>query len=151
MHAIASMSMPAITSARFCGRYGKHGLMIEGWKDRLFEAIKKKGTSPRKVSLAAGAHANALSELKTTEKEPGFERVMKFIEAAGVSANYVLFANDIPPDEEEILRRYAKIPDKKKREALLALLRAETPDEQPEGKPVSSQGQERDSAPKSPE
>jgi len=73
------------------------------WKTELRQAIAASGMSMRAISRAIGAGPNAVSEIFSTDKEPGIERVLAIIDAIGASRTAVLAGYPMTREIEEII------------------------------------------------
>lgn len=79
-------------------------LNSDGWKERLFLAVKQDGRSERAISLAAGLGENYLNQVRLYNKEPGIEHLLRLGAELRVSLAYLILGReDISPEEEELL------------------------------------------------
>lgn len=111
---------PAITGNRFCVRYDMPQFMVDDWKARLLAAVDASGRSDREISRAAKLGVNAVNELRTTDKAPSVERVLRIAAEVGVSRSYLFLGREASSEEEEYLRLLANAtPEERKAVALL--------------------------------
>lgn len=96
--------------------------MVNHWKTELRKAIDASGMSMRAISRAIGAGPNAVSEIFTTSKEPGVERVLAIIDAIGASRTAILAGYPMTPETEEIVRLLSRIGPAAQQSALRFLL-----------------------------
>lgn len=77
--------------------------MVNRWKTELRKAIDASGMSMRAISKAIGAGPNAVSEIFTTDKEPGVDKVLAIIDAIGASRAAILVGMPISPETEQMV------------------------------------------------
>lgn len=92
------------------------------WRKRLLDAADASGRSDRDISLKAGFGANALNEIRTTDKAPGVDRVLKLAAEIGVSQSYLFLGLDATLEDEEFLSLLKAAPEDL-RSGLLQVLR----------------------------
>lgn len=80
------------------------------WKSRLLEAIDRDGRSGRELSRKLKMGTNTISELRTTDKVPSFDKVLKLIEEIGASQSYIILGVEVGPKEEQLLKALADLP-----------------------------------------
>lgn len=84
--------------------------MTDGWFRRLLEAIDADGKSKRQLSLDAGLGPNFVSQMITSGKEPGIQKVQAILSCIGEStAVYVMTGIKIDSDGLEMLRGYTSL------------------------------------------
>jgi transcriptional regulator with XRE-family HTH domain len=94
--------------------------MRQTWRDRLEEVLTERGLSMRSVSLRAGLGENYLVGVLRENKDPSIERLIKVADTLGVSLSWLLYGAVIGPEEERLLRLFAKL-QPKRRQAILDL------------------------------
>jgi transcriptional regulator with XRE-family HTH domain len=92
--------------------------MNNKWRDRLRQAIEASGKSMRAVSLESGASPGYLFDILDNGREPSISKLMAMAETLGVSATWLLLGTEMGPQEEELVRLYAKLPDAQRRAIL---------------------------------
>lgn len=97
--------------------------MMDGWKERLLEAVEKDGRSDRAISLAAGLGQNFVNQLRHNDKEPAVKHVLRLADELKVSLSALFLGRDTTPEDEEFLA-LLRSTSAAERDGLLALLRA---------------------------
>jgi transcriptional regulator with XRE-family HTH domain len=92
--------------------------MTTQWRDRLRMALDNSGKSMRAVSIAAGLGENYLHSILGEGKEPSIDRLMKIADTLNISLAWLLYGIEIGPQEERLLRLYAKLPEQQRRAIL---------------------------------
>ena len=100
--------------------------MMDGWKERLLDAVARDGRSDRAISLAAGLGPNFVNHLRQNETEPGIKKVLRLADELNVSLSTLFLGKDTSPEDEEFLK-YLQSTTADERDALLALIRARHP------------------------
>lgn len=79
--------------------------MKDGWRDRLREAVKASGKTPRAISLAAGRAHGYVHSLVTPNStiDPTVTSLSAICREIGVSLAYILYGADISPEGEELI------------------------------------------------
>lgn len=79
--------------------------MNSGWRDRLREAVKASGKSPRAISLAAGrAHGYVHSLVKQgSDLDPTISSLYSVCQVLEVSLAEILYGTAVTPEGEELL------------------------------------------------
>jgi transcriptional regulator with XRE-family HTH domain len=77
--------------------------MIQGWRERLIDAVDRDGRSDRAISKAAKLGPNFMNELRNTTKEPGVDKVLRLAEVLNVSVGYLFMGADLSPEDEEFV------------------------------------------------
>jgi transcriptional regulator with XRE-family HTH domain len=88
------------------------------WRDRLRMTLDDSGKSMRAVSLAAGLSENYLHSVLGEGKEPSIDRLMKIADTLNISLSWLLYGIEIGPQEERLLRLYARLPEQQRRAIL---------------------------------
>lgn len=99
--------------------------MTEHWRMRLREAMEAKRMSMRAVSLKAKCGPGYVFDILETGKEPTIDRLVRIADAIPVSVSWLLYGYEIGPQEEELLRLYSRLSDRRRR-ALLDLAESGT-------------------------
>lgn len=94
--------------------------MNSTWRDRLQSAFDATGESMRSISLRAGVSHGYLYTILVDGKEPNITNMMKLADALGVTLSWIMYGYSMGPQEEELLRLYARLPEKQ-RQAILDL------------------------------
>jgi transcriptional regulator with XRE-family HTH domain len=102
----------------------KSPAMAEQWRDRLREAVERKGKSLREISLSAGCGPGYLFDILESTKEPSIGRLMRLADALDVTLPWLLYGTNISAEEERFLRAYAKL-SPRQRQAILDLANAD--------------------------
>lgn len=97
---------------------------IDGWKDRLADAIDKDGRSLRALCQAANVSVNVLSQLFNCGKVPKITTFAAICRVLNVSPIYVLEGVDLARTDIELLKAW-NAASEARRGAMLALLRSE--------------------------
>ncbi|AGF74978.1 hypothetical protein BAnh1_11100 [Bartonella australis AUST/NH1] len=95
---------------------------INGWRQRLSEALRKTGRSKRSISLAAGKGAGYLHSILAEGKDPTIESLSDVCNTINVSMSYILCGQKCSPEDQEFIELISKI-SPQERQALLTLLR----------------------------
>ncbi|MCZ2203699.1 XRE family transcriptional regulator [Bartonella sp. A05] len=98
---------------------------IDGWRQRLNEALEKSGRSKRSISLAAGKGAGYLHSILAEGKEPTIESLSKICHTINISMNYILYGHTASLEDQEFIDLIAKL-SSEERQAILTLLRRST-------------------------
>jgi transcriptional regulator with XRE-family HTH domain len=93
-------------------------VMTTQWRDRIRTTLEKSGKSMRAVSIAAGLGENYLHSVLGEGKEPSIDRLLKIADTLNISLAWLLYGIDIGPQEERLLRLYAKLPEQQRRAIL---------------------------------
>jgi lambda repressor-like predicted transcriptional regulator len=108
-----------------------NSVCVDGqWRNRLRAALDDTGKSMRSVSLEAGCGPGYLHDILVVGKEPKLDSVLRIADALNIGLGQLLYGLDIGPQEEELLRLYAQLPERQRR-AVLDLIASNYP------KPVS--------------
>lgn len=92
--------------------------MTTMWRDRLRQTLDNSGKSMRAVSMAAGLGDNYLHSILGEGKEPSIDRLLKIADTLNISLAWLLYGIEIGPQEERLLRLYAKLPETQRRAIL---------------------------------
>jgi transcriptional regulator with XRE-family HTH domain len=84
------------------------------WRERLIEAIEADGRSPRAISLAANLGPNYLAQMIERGTAPSTPALVSLCEVLNVSLTYIFTGAAMSPDQEELLRLSAELPEKQK-------------------------------------
>ncbi|MCL6229223.1 helix-turn-helix domain-containing protein [Bartonella bilalgolemii] len=95
---------------------------IDGWRQRLQEALEKSGRSKRSISIAAGKGAGYLHSILSEGKEPTIESLYHVCHAINVSMSYILYGQGTTPEDQEFIDLVLKV-SPEERKAILTLLR----------------------------
>ena len=101
-------------------------MKIDGWRERLREAVEASGRSMRDVSIDAKLSPGYLHSVLTEGKEPSIGKLAQITDALGASLIHILYDVEMTGDAEDLLRHYATLPDDQK-EAFLNLLKKSAP------------------------
>jgi hypothetical protein len=88
--------------------------MNNEWRQRLLKAIEKDGRSPRAISLAANLGPNYLAQMIDRGTAPSTPALVSLCDVLNISVTYVFTGADMTPDQEELLRLSAEMPDRQK-------------------------------------
>ena len=88
--------------------------MDTDWRNRLLAAIETDPRTPRAISLAANLGPNFLSQMIERGTSPSTQALVSLCETLGVSLTYIFTGAEMTPDQEELLRLSAKMPDRQK-------------------------------------
>ena len=77
----------------------------------------------RSISLEAGFGPGYLHDILVVRKDPKLDSVLKIADTLRIGLGQLLYGLDIGPQEEELLRLYAQLPDRQRR-AVLDLIAA---------------------------
>jgi transcriptional regulator with XRE-family HTH domain len=92
--------------------------MKETWRDRIETLLADRNLSMRSVSMRAGLGENYLVGIMREGKDPSIERIIKVADALNVSLAWLLYGMEIGPEEEKLLRLFARLPEKQRRAIL---------------------------------
>ncbi|WP_026088141.1 helix-turn-helix transcriptional regulator [Bartonella rattaustraliani] len=98
---------------------------INGWRQRLSEALEKSGRSKRSVSLAAGKGPGYLHSILSEGKDPTIESLARVCHEIDISVNYILYGQGASPEDKEFIELISKL-SPQERQAILTLLRRPT-------------------------
>ena len=118
--AIADTSSGLYRGRAECPGLGVKGIMAEGWRDRLKQAVEVDGRSMRDISLKAGLSHGYLQGVLHDGKDPGIDRFLIICREMGVSAAYIMLGINISAETEAVIS--ALEDDGPRRAAVLALL-----------------------------
>jgi hypothetical protein len=88
--------------------------MSNEWRARLLKAIESDGRSPRAISLAAKLGPNYLAQMIERGTAPSTPALVALCNVLGISVTYVFTGAHMTPDQEELLRLAAEMPDRQK-------------------------------------
>ncbi|MET3560612.1 hypothetical protein ABID39_001318 [Bartonella japonica] len=95
---------------------------IDGWRQRLSEALEKSGRSKRSVSLAAGKGPGYLHSILAEGKEPTIESLVRVCHEINISVNHILYGQGVSSNDKEFIDLISKLSPEEK-QAVLTLLR----------------------------
>lgn len=98
---------------------------IDGWRQRLSEALEKSGRSKRSVSLAARKGPGYLHSILSEGKEPTIESLARVCHEINISMNYILYGQGGSLQDKEFIDLISKL-SPEERQAVLTLLRRST-------------------------
>ncbi|MBB6158921.1 transcriptional regulator [Bartonella doshiae] len=98
---------------------------IDGWRQRLNNALEKSGRSKRSVSLAAGKGAGYLHSILSEGKEPTIESLARICHEINISMNSILYGEDASSEDKEFLALISNL-SPEERQAILTLLKRTT-------------------------
>ncbi|EJF80065.1 Uncharacterised protein [Bartonella doshiae] len=104
--------------------YGE-AMNIDGWRQRLNNALEKSGRSKRSVSLAAGKGAGYLHSILSEGKEPTIESLARICHEINISMNSILYGEDASSEDKEFLALISNL-SPEERQAILTLLKRTT-------------------------
>lgn len=107
--------------------------MIEGWENRLLEAIDKAiaaGRSQRGIGEAADLGPNFVSQFRSGTRVPRLGSLIKLANVLDVSLRSILFGDEVSAEDEEILELLKMMSDKSRR-GFLEMLRGMSDHEEP--------------------
>jgi ribonucleoside-diphosphate reductase alpha chain len=81
------------------------------WRDRFAEAVGRSKKSMRQISLEAGRAAGYLYGIIKEGKDPTVDNLVAVLDVLDVSVSWIIAGVQVNPDEEELLRLYASLPD----------------------------------------
>jgi ribonucleoside-diphosphate reductase alpha chain len=90
----------------------------ELWRERLREAIEKKGRSLRQVSLSMGRGPGYIHSLLKDEKQPTLANLVAICDELRISVLWLLFGVEMDDDAEELMRVFSSLPENKRKEFL---------------------------------
>lgn len=96
--------------------------MIPDWRARLLKAIEGDGRSPRAISLAAKLGPNYLAQMIERGTAPSTQALVSLCDVLNVSVTYIFTGANMTPDQEELLRLSAELPERQK-ELLIEMAR----------------------------
>lgn len=95
-----------------------HSPDMNQWRDRLREAADASGKSRLQICKEARVGKGYLAEVLDNGKEPTFDRLLRVINAIGVSLPWILYGTEIGPEEEELITLFSQLPEKRRRAIL---------------------------------
>lgn len=93
---------------------------IDAMRQRLDEALEKKGLSMRAASLKADLGPGFAHSIIKDGKEPTVTKLAALCEAAEISLSYILYGVKLSPETEKLIALIEANPEK--RDGILALL-----------------------------
>ena len=88
--------------------------MDSAWRQRLIAAIEKDVRTPRAISIAAGLGPNYLSQMVERGTSPSIPALVSLCGVLNLSLTYIFTGADMTPEQEELLRLSAELPDQQK-------------------------------------
>lgn len=88
--------------------------MDTGWRQRLIAAIENDERTPRAISLAAGLGPNYLNQMIERGTSPSIPALVSLCRALSLSLTYIFTGAEMTPEQEELLRLSAELPDQQK-------------------------------------
>lgn len=96
--------------------------MDTAWRQRLIAAIEADGRTLRAISLAAKLGPNFLNQMLERGTSPSIPALVSLCGTLNVSLTYIFTGADMTPEQEELLRLSAELPNQQK-ELLIHLAR----------------------------
>jgi transcriptional regulator with XRE-family HTH domain len=93
-------------------------VMTTKWRDRLSAAIEASGKSRRAISIEAKCGAGYLFDVLEVGKEPTIDRLMRIADVLGITLSWLLYGFELGPEEQELIRLYARLPETQRRAML---------------------------------
>ncbi|HEX9595743.1 MAG TPA: helix-turn-helix transcriptional regulator [Anaerolineales bacterium] len=84
------------------------------WRERLVQAIESDGRTPRAISLAANLGPNFISQMLERGTSPSTQALVSLCGVLGVSLTYIFTGAEMSPEDEDLLRLAAVLPEKQK-------------------------------------
>lgn len=107
--------------------------MTDDWHQRFIEVVEADGRSMRKLSLDAKLGQNYVQQVIKDEKSARMGNVLKVLSEIGSSASlYVVSGIRFTPEDEELLRALAALPEGAKPAALQFFLQLQAGEDHPE-------------------
>ena len=88
--------------------------MDQLWRDRLVKAIERDGRTPRAISLEAKLGPNYLTQMLLRGTAPTTPALISLCKVLGISLTSLFTGSDMTPEDEELLRLTAGLPEEQK-------------------------------------
>jgi len=96
---------------------------MNGWRDRLRQAVETSGKSMREVSIAAGRAPNYVYCILEEDKDPTIDNLLGVIRAIGASPSWIVAGVDLSADDEQRFKAFVDL-EKSQQMAVLQLAEA---------------------------